>query len=96
MSVTEHPTFRSLTEQQLADGIATEGRRLASERDAARNALNVERAGHADTERELQLARLENRRLARENEHLRQQLDRAQQRTANTPDRPMPHAGRRL
>jgi uncharacterized protein YlxW (UPF0749 family) len=80
VTATEYPTFRGiLTEQQLADGIATEGRRLASERNAAREALNVERADHADTKTELYRARAENARLARQVEDLERQLDQARQ-----------------
>lgn len=54
----------------------------------AHHALRVEREAHAATKRELQLARLENTRLARRIETLEQQVDQAQRQ--HMPARPAP------
>ena len=97
MTTTEYPTFRSLlTEQQLADDITTEAGRLARERDAARHALRIERADHADTKAELHRARIRNAEQARRIAELELRLDQAQQQGAPTVVGPLPHAGRRL
>lgn len=97
MTATDMPTFRSiLTEQQLADGIATEGLRLARERDAARRALRIERADHAETKTELHRARILTEQQARRIVELELRLDQAQQQAAPTAVGPLPHAGRRL
>lgn len=97
MTATELPTFRSiLTEQQLAEGLTTEGRRLAGERDAARRALRIERADHADTKVELHRARILTEQQARYIAELELRLDQAQQQAAPKVVGPLPHAGRRL
>ena len=97
MTTTEYPTFHSvLTEQQLADGIATEARRLAGERDAARRALRIERADHAETKTELHRARILTEQQARRIAELELRLDQAQQQAAPVAVGPLPHAGRRL